>query len=436
MSTKKTWTVVVLAVTVLAGCPQPMEQRCTPQNCASGCCLPGGACATGEVNSACGISGAACSVCSGGTSCQLNECTVSAAGGSAAGGSAAGGSAAGGSAAGGSAAGGSATDAGVTCDTVALDAALGTFSLRGTTTVTASGALPSGTSALGLHAGQLFTVTTDRQLRRLGTLPTLALGPALVDVRAPADRDAGTFLGSTISSNGQQLLAGYTKSGAGFPGIVAVVEPTDGGVEYVNAPGNYTSVGLSSGAFIINGTGLGSSTGNGLFALRPGAPSQTALLTTFPDPFGGSGYTAATANGVLLAGNARTPDFSNVARALTPSITLGPISSGTSFTSTANTAPVVAEGDDFADLTSFGNDAIVVRGGYDAMFNAFTTRVERVPLTLSGSGTQTVTVGAAQVLLQNGALQCTRVFAAIGAGTDLYLGLSDRQGRRLVKLNP
>ncbi|MDP3499398.1 MAG: hypothetical protein Q8S33_03670 [Myxococcales bacterium] len=324
----------------------------------------------------------------------------------------------------------------MTCATVALDAALGTFSLRGTTTVTSSGALPAGTSAFGLHAGQLFTVTTDRQLRQLGTLPSLALGPAITDVRAPADRDAGIFLGSTISSNGQQLLTGYTKSGAGFPGIVAVVEPSDGGVEYVTAPGNYTTVGLPSGAFIVNGTGLGSSTGNGLFALRPGVPSQTALLATFPDPFGASGYTTATANGVLIAGNARTPDFSNVVRALAPSAYLGPIASGLSFTYQAGDAPIVAEGDDFADLTSFGNDAIVVRGGFDAMFNAFTTRVERVPLTLSGSGTQTVTVGAAQVLLENGALQCTRVFAAIGSGTDLYLGLSDRQGRRLVKLTP
>lgn len=324
----------------------------------------------------------------------------------------------------------------MTCATVALDTALGTFSVRGATAVISSGALPAGTSAFGLHAGQLYTVTTDRQLRPLGTLPSLALGAAIVDVRAPADRDAGTFLGSTISSNGQQLLTGYTKSGAGFPGVVAVVQPDDGGVEYVSAPGNYTTAGLPSGAFIINGTGLGSTSGNGLFALRPGASSQTALLTTFPDPFGASGYTTATANGVLIAGNARAPDYSNVVRALTPSAYLGPIASGSSFTYTSATAPVVAEGDDFADLTAFGNDAIVVRGGYDAMFNAFTTRVERVPLTLSGSGTQTVTVGTAQVLLENGPLQCTRVFAAIGSGADLYLGLSDRQGRRLVKLNP
>jgi hypothetical protein len=487
----KTYWTMVAVVLVTSACT-PNTPRCTPQSCASGCCTEGGLCAAGNVNAACGLNGAACVACGAGSTCELNECRVvmagggaagggsaaggsamgggstaggtaaggSAAGGSAAGGSAAGGSAAGGSAAGGSAAGGStaggstaggsaaggstaggstaggsAMDAGATCATTTLDPALGTFALRGTTTLAASGALPAGTSALGLHNGVLFTVTTDRQLRRLGTLPALSVGPAIVDVRAPADRDGGTFLGGTIASNGQQLLAGYTKAGAGFPGVVALVQPEDGGVEYVSAPGNYTAAGLSTGAFVINGTGLGSATGNGLFALRPGSPSQTAALTTFPDAFGGSGYTTVTGNGVLVAGNART-DFSNVARALPPSTYLGPLASGSAFTYQPSDAPVVAEGDTFADLTAFQNDAVVVRGGYDSMFNPFTTRVERVPLTLTGSGVQTVTVGAPQVLLENTGLACTRVFAALGRGADLYLGLDDRQGRRLVKLVP
>ncbi|MBE2248521.1 MAG: hypothetical protein IAE78_03155 [Myxococcus sp.] len=323
----------------------------------------------------------------------------------------------------------------MTCDTVTLHLALGTFTLRGTTTVNASGALPAGTTALGVHNGQLFTVTTDRQLRTLGALPGLTLGAAIVDVRAPADRDAGTFLGSTIASNGQQLLTGYTKTGAGFPGVVALVQPDDGGVEYVNAPGNYTSVGLSSGAFVVNGLGLGTATGTGLFALRPGAPSQTAFLAGFPDAFGGNGYTAATADGVLVAGNARA-DFSNVTRALPPSMYLGPIASGATFTYSATTAPVVAEGDDLADVTSFGGDVVVVRGGYDAMFNPFTDRLERLPLTVTGSGTQTVSIGTAQPLLENGGLRCSRIFTAIGSGTDLYVGIVDRLGRRLVKLTP
>jgi hypothetical protein len=433
----KSWTMVVFAVSVLVGCPQPIEQRCTPQNCASGCCLPGGACATGAVDSACGINGAACVVCSGVTACQMNECKRAAAGGSAAGGSAAGGSAAGGSAAGGSAGGGSAADAGVTCAAVTLDPTLGTFSLRGTTTVVSSGALPAGTAAFGLRNGQLYTVTTDGQLRSLGTLPSLTLGPAIVDVRAPADRDGGIFIGGTIASNGQNLLTGYTKLGTGIPGVVALVQPEDAGVEYLSAPGNYTSVGLASGAFIVNSLGLANATGNGLFALRPGSPSQSALLTSFPQSFAGSGYTALTTAGVLVAGFSQLPSYDNVARAFPLTTYGGPVSSGSSFSYQAANAPIVAEGADFAALTSFDTDAIVVRGGYDAMYNPFTTRVDRVPLALAISGaTQTVAVGTAQTLLENSPAQCTRVFAAVGAGTDLYLGLTDRQGRRLVKISP
>ncbi|MBL8918084.1 MAG: hypothetical protein JNJ54_04415 [Myxococcaceae bacterium] len=421
----KTWLWSGLVLVLTSGCTAS-GPRCTPQSCASGCCTEGGVCAVGTVNAACGISGAACVACSAGTTCQQNECRVT---------GAAGGSAAGGSAAGGSA-GGSTMDAGVSCATASLDPTLGSFVLRASTTVVTSGAVPPGASALGLHNGVLFTVTSDHQLRRLGTLPALSAGPAIVDVRAPADRDGGTFLSGTIASNGLQILTGYTKAGAGAPGMVALVEPDNGAVEYLNAPGNYTAVGLSTGAFIINGLGLGAATGNGLFTLRPGAAAgRTAALTTFPDPFGGSGFTTITANGVLVAGNARM-DFSNVARAIVPSTWLSPVATGGTFTYQASNAPLVAEGDTFADLTAYENDVIVVRGGYDAMFNPFTTRVERVPLTLSGSGVQTVSVGTPVALLEQQGLACTRVFAAVGRGADLYLGLEDRQGRRLVKLAP
>ncbi len=326
-------------------------------------------------------------------------------------------------------------DGGLDCATLPLDAVLGSLSLDGGARVITSGALPAGTSAFGLHNGVLYTVTTDRSLRTLGTLPSLSLGAPIVNVLAPADRDAGTFLSGFVASNGQQLLTGYTKSGAGFPGFVALVQPDDAGVEYVPAGGNYTAAGLSTGAFLINGLSLGTATGQGVFALRPGVPLGTTLLTTFPDPYAGSGYTAVTANGVLIVGNSVPPSFSNIVRALPPSTYLGPVAAGTAFTYGAADAPVVAEGGDFATVTVFGDDVIVVRGGFDANFNAFTNRVERVPLTLSGSGTQTVSVGTPRTLLQNAA-RCTRVTFALGAGNDLYLGLNDRQGRRLIKLAP
>lgn len=301
--------------------------------------------------------------------------------------------------------------------------------------VVASGAVPPATSAFGVHAGQVHAVVANRTVHRLGDVPTLTIGPSIADIRAATDRDGGIFISGYLASNGQQLIVGYTRGSAGFPGNVALVTPADGGVEYVSAPGNYSAAALSSGAFLVNGLGLGTATGNGLFALRPGPPPTSSLVAVVPDPFGGSGNTAVTSTGVVITGNFR-PDFSSVARALTPSQYAAAITNGTSFTYTATETPVVAEGSDFANLTTLGPDAVVVRGGFDAMFNPFTVRVERVPLTLVGSGTQTVMVGTPVPLLQNGPNRCTRVFTAFSTGSELYLGLSDRQGRRLVKLTP
>jgi hypothetical protein len=326
-------------------------------------------------------------------------------------------------------------DAGPTCATAPLDAVLGSFTLAGSTTVVASGAVPAGTSAFGVHNGALYAVASTRTVHPLGTLPNLALGPALADIRATADRDAGTFVSGYLASNGQQVLAGYTTSGAGFPGNVALINLVDGGVEYVNAPGNYSAAALPSGAFLVNGLGLGTASGNGLFTLQPGAPVMASLLAVFPDAFGGSGITAVTSTGVVIAGNFRS-DFTNIARALTPGQYAAAVVGGTSFTYTAADAPVVAEGADFADLTTFGPDAIVVRGGFDASFMPFTVRVERLPLSLSSATPSTVTVGSPVVLLENAPLRCTRVFTTFSSGSALYLGLSDRQGRRLVQLAP
>jgi hypothetical protein len=334
-------------------------------------------------------------------------------------------------------------DAGsASCATVQLDPVLGSFALNGSTTVLASGPLPAvETLAHGLHNGRIYAVTRANTLHDLGMLPSLALGPPIVDIRSESDRDGGVFVSGFIASNGLSLLSGYTKASVGvmFQGHVSLVQPGDGGVEYVPARGNYSAAGLISGLnvgpFIVNGLGLGTAMGNGLFALRPGAPSSASALATFPDAFGGSGVTAIAANGVLVAGNFRT-DSSSIVRALPPSAYLFAVASGSTITYSASTAPVVAEGSDVAEVTTFRDDAIVVRGGFDSMFNAFTTRVERVPLMLSGSGVETVTVGTAVPLMTNGGLSCTRVFAAFGSGSELYLGLNDRLGRRLVKVGP
>jgi hypothetical protein len=95
----------------------------------------------------------------------------------------------------------------------------------------------------------------------------------------------------------------------------------------------------------------------------------------------------------------------------------------------------VLAADDAVDFTTLGDDAVVVRGGYDSSFNPFTSRVERLPLTLTGSGVQTVTVGTPVTLLE-ASTQCTRVTFAVGVGSQLLVGLSDRLGRRVVLVQP
>ena len=92
-------------------------------------------------------------------------------------------------------------------------------------------------------------------------------------------------------------------------------------------------------------------------------------------------------------------------------------------------------GDDLMDLTTVGNDAVVVHGGYDSSFELFTTSVERVPLTLAGSGTQTVTA-AAPVKILEATSQCTKVNFVVGNGSAVLVGLQDRNGRRVVSITP
>jgi hypothetical protein len=65
-------------------------------------------------------------------------------------------------------------------------------------------------------------------------------------------------------------------------------------------------------------------------------------------------------------------------------------------------------------------------------YSAYTAGVELLPLTLSGA---TVVAGPAVPLLAT-ANSCTRVLFAVGAGTHVLLGLKDRNGRRLIELQP
>src|SRR5688572_13075912 len=68
---------LVLAVGSFAsGCLQPPAQKCTPSNCAAGCCDLQGTCQTPSASN-CGQGGNLCSTCFGNQTCQLGVCVQS-----------------------------------------------------------------------------------------------------------------------------------------------------------------------------------------------------------------------------------------------------------------------------------------------------------------------------------------------------------------------
>lgn len=455
---KTSWKYLILAgALALAGCTTEAA-KCTPQSCANGCCSESGACVTTQTTAACGLNGGACLACSGAQQCTSGQCQATTAGGD--GGSDAGSTGGGAGGDGGSGGGGgtvpadagtpaddagtptdagavedagTSVDAGVTCATTPHDAVLGTLTLANGATVAASDALPAGVVAVGAVGSTLYGLHTDRSVHPLGTLGALALGPPLARVTTDADGPStNVFLGSSLAVSGTRLAAGYTKAGAGFPGSVAVIETTDAGVQYFDAPGNFTLAGTPTG-FLVNGTALGSATGAGVYALDDQGPFG---LASFDAAWtASSGYTARTGNGVLLLGAFYGTDFQNHVHAAPPFLTAPALTNRTAFSLAQ--APDLISGGDLADVTALGDDALVVRGGYLSVppYSAFTTRVERVPLTLSGSGVQTVTAGA-PVTLVNAPDTCTRVLFAVGEGSTALLGVEDRNGRRLLRLQP
>lgn len=414
----------VACAAALMGCPTTTMKECGLQSCANGCCNSQGECVTNSSAQACGLSGATCASCGSGQACDDGVCRAPAT-------SDAGPGDAGMIDAGLVDAG--LVDAGIDCNTVTLDPKVGDLLLRNGATAGATATLPTGITTIGLIGSTLYGVGTDKQLHRLGSLPTLTLGAALASVVTNADLDAGTsvYLGGSLATSGTQLLTGYTKSGSGFPGSVLVYETTDAGVRHLNAPGNYTAIGVPN-AFLINGGGLDAVTGGpGVYALD----SQGAFaFSTFDAAWMASnGFTAATANGVLLLGYYDGVDFQNHVRAVPASTYSIALTGRTAFP--LATAADLISGDDLQDLSTVGNDAVAVRGGYDMNFDAFTTKVERVPLTLSGSGVQTVTAGAPVTLLE-ATNKCTRVTFVVNAGNAVLVGLTDHNGRRVVSIQP
>ncbi|RKG80409.1 hypothetical protein [Corallococcus terminator] len=338
------------------------------------------------------------------------------------------------------------TDAGPSdpCLSATYDPKLGTLQLAADFVAGESAALPATAGPVGVTPGptySLFTVVSGgssgpHALYSLGTWPQVSLGAApLYDVAAPGDRapSAVLFLNGFVESDGQRVLTGYTKSGTGFPGTLAVYDTvTPASSSYVPAPSNFTA-GVVPGAFLINGGGLDTvSAGLAIYALRTDTTPFTSLkVGTLPSVTGGSGFTAVATNGVAMLGYFSDDTFTNVGHAVAPAKIEAAIRSGTPFV--VADEPVLDVGSNFVAAAGQGEGVAVLRGDYvPPNYNFAGTDVSRFAFTVTNEG-GAVTVGSRQPVLTY-VNQCTRVTGMTAIGTDLLVSLDDKNGPRLVRI--
>ncbi len=334
--------------------------------------------------------------------------------------------------------GGTDTDGGtVACAPLPREQVLGTLQLQTGFTVAESASLSTEVRAVVATPGPTYSLfalretTTGRDVFSLGTWPDVTLGSAAIDtVIAPADRanPTATFPSYYLAYDGTRLLAGYTKSGFPAPGSVAVVDPsTRDATTYLDAPDNYTAAGTQD-AFFINGGGLDTeAAGRGVYALVTSAkPYVAAKVVDFPADAASNGVTAVAGNGIAVFGYAVADTYVNVAYAVSSSKVGEALASRTPVVLVNE--PKVDVGSDFTAAAGFGNGVAVVRGTYNGA-----TDVSRFSLTPGLGGNQPISVGTRQAVL-NATDACTAVDLLSSLGSDLLVGVTDVNGRRLVRI--
>ncbi|WNG40380.1 hypothetical protein F0U61_46850 [Archangium violaceum] len=341
------------------------------------------------------------------------------------------------------------TDAGVACADLPHDAKLGTLQLQTGYAAAESAALPEGISAVtALQSGTDFKLYglngIDNSIYELGTWPNVVASTTpLQPVIPEADRGSGTFLSGFLANDGTRLLAGYTKSGPieNIPGSVLVYDTASPDKSaHVSANGNFSAVGIS-GAFLFSGQGVQGSSegGSGIYALKTAsAPFQGVKLATFPVAAPSSGYTAATSQEIAVLGySVPSPSgpfdpYINHLLAVAPATYTPALSGGTTLALTAENAPEIYAGSDLFAVAGFGQGVALHRAHFDESYKTITNDVSRIELT-TGVDPKTVTVGALAPVLttQN---TCTNVVLMAPQGTNLLVGVTDKNGSRLVLL--
>jgi hypothetical protein len=345
------------------------------------------------------------------------------------------------------------TDAGITCADLPHDPKLGTLQLQTGFAAAESAAIPEGIGAVtAIQSGSEYklyglrntddTSVADDSLHALGTWPDITLGAAALYAVVPqADRGNSTYPSGFLINDGTRLLTGYTRGAAGSPGNVLVYDTaTPADSVYISAPGNFSAAAVP-GAFFINGLGIDGVSENGLalYALNLASkPFQGSKLATFPttNAFAASSHSAVTSDKVAVVGYG-VPDSSssdpwapyiNHLHAVAPGLYTPAISGRTTLAITSTNAPEVYSGNDLQSVAGFGQGVALHRGTFTA-----TRDVSRIELTLGGINPDAVTAGDLTPVLTT-SNTCTQVVSMTSMGPDLLIGVKDKNGRRLVRL--
>ncbi|MCY1030993.1 hypothetical protein OV207_05965 [Corallococcus sp. BB11-1] len=357
---------------------------------------------------------------------------------------------------------GTATDAGTTSDAgTGIDAGwghdagdclpaphdpkLGTLQLQPGFVAAESAPLPEGTGPLGVTPGptySLYTLVSENYsgphaLYSLGMWPQLSLGVAPL-LNLPT-ADSFNHKNDFVETDGQRIIAGVN-----YPGILAVYDIDTPAASTFIPLTNLTAAGVIPGAFLLTTRPLGNDPWEypwegeagereTLVALRTDtAPLTQTTVATFPSENRRSFSISVSTHGVVLV-SYYDPSFNLVTRVVAPAAITQAMTSGIPF-SLAD-APVLDAGAPVARLARHGEGVSVLRIGPPGPNSPYAfdySDVSRFAISVTNAGA-TVTAGARHPIVVFPD-RCTQVFDMTAIGSDLLLGVRDKNGSRLIRI--
>ena len=241
--------------------------KCTPANCAFGCCDASGSCQSGNSDSQCGGSGRACSSCVLGQSCQLGACVLTGTGaGGGSGGGTTGGGTGGGTTGGGT--GGGTTGGGTgggTTDALCtrLNSASIVFFAGNSSCSNGTVTISSNPNLLAQCNGGIAACTASADRTALTNYAACVEGAQACTSgnEDAAVSDSQSCLGTFFSTASQACLMGITTSGTGGGG--GTTGGGTGGGTTGGGTGGGTTGGGTGGGTTGGGTGGGTTGGGG-----------------------------------------------------------------------------------------------------------------------------------------------------------------------------